>query len=191
MRRRWWRRERSARAADVSPFRAAEPPSGPAHFVERAPTPRPISDRHAEVLADLITGRADGWSAIALRECLDRLRSSTVTEAGRVIVEDAWIDGEDAICVVYRPPFDSERTVGLRRSRRAAEAPGEWRIGDMTTWGYEMPPGQPIDPTIFAWNVADFDIGEPLGFILTILRADDDGIGWWGNLDERLPVRPH
>ncbi len=109
-----------------------------------------------------------------------------------VAVEDAWVDGEDAFCVVYRPPRDAGRVVGVRRERNDAIDPGEWRLGDMTTWGYDLGPtatGQ-VDPMPFGWNVADFDIGEPLGYVATILRADDTGVEWWGTVGSELPRRP-
>ena len=52
---------------------------------------------------------------LALRSCLEHLQVSTVTEAQHVIVEVSWVDGSDAFCVVYRPPYDPTRRVGLRR----------------------------------------------------------------------------
>jgi hypothetical protein len=160
-----------------------------------------FTQRHADLLVELAawdeTNERAGpmWSVTALLACLQRLQTSTVTETWCVAVEDAWVDGPDAFCVVYRPPFDYERTVGVRRRRQDAIEPGEWRLGDMTTWGYEIAPDGPVDPTMFAWNVADFDIGEPLGFVATVLRFDRQGVGWWGNLDTdtdlpRRPVRP-
>jgi hypothetical protein len=127
------------------------------------------------------------WSDIALRACLDRLAVSTVTEARHITVERAWVDGKDAFCVVYRPPFDSNRTVGLRRQRSDADIPdGEWKLGNMSPLPYIEDPGNP-EAVTFGETVADFDIGEPMGNTVDILRADDDGVGWWGTLGQELP----
>lgn len=83
--------------------------------------------------------------------------------------------------------------VGVRRLRRAAPDPGEWRIGDITTWGYDLgrdADGAPVDAQRFGWNIADFDVGEPLGYVTTVLRYDDADIGWWGDLGAALPASP-
>jgi hypothetical protein len=167
------------------------PMRGPTVFTDDADqpgSPRRFTEAHAYLLRTLKPGAGATWSATALWACLEHLRVSTVTHAARVSVEEAWTDGPDALCVVYRPPFDEQRVVGVRRQRRDATEPGEWRIGDMTTWGYEL--GADADATAFGWNVADFDIGEPLGYVATILRTDDVGIQWWGTLGAQLPQRP-
>jgi len=148
------------------------------------------------------------WSAAALHACLEHLRTSTVTSAARVSVVDAWLDGPEALCVLYRPPFDEGRVVGLRRTRAEALEAREWRLGDLTSWGYSLEPGRPfaddppagdspgavrdpaVDPAAFGWNVADFDLGEPLGFVVTILRYDRADVGWWGRLGAELPEPP-
>lgn len=148
--------------------------------------PRVRSDRHLELVEEL--SGATGWSGRALHACLDHLLTSSVTEAARVLVVNAWVDSAGGFCIVYRPPHDEARVVGLRRCRRDALEPGDWRIGDMTTWGYDMGPG--VDAVPFGWNVADFDVGEPLGYVTTVLRYDAADIGWWGNLDDELPVPP-
>lgn len=154
--------------------------------------PRVRSHRHLELVTEL-AGRAD-WSGRALHACLTQLLSSTVTEARRVWVVDAWPDtAEDGLCVVYRPPLDEGRVVGLRRRRRDAIEASDWRLGDMTTWGYDLHTAagsDEVDPERFGWNVADFDLGEPLGYVTTVLRYDAADIGWWGNLDDELPVPP-
>ncbi|SHF53392.1 hypothetical protein SAMN05443575_0223 [Jatrophihabitans endophyticus] len=151
-----------------------------------ATLPRIRSQRHLD-LVERTSGATD-WSSRALHACLDHLLVSTVTEASRVWVVDAWPDHDDALCIVYRPPHDEGRVVGLRRRRRDAVEPSDWRIGDMTTWGYDMDPD--VDPVRFGWNVADFDVGEPLGYVTTVLRYDVADIGWWGNLDDELPRPP-
>lgn len=156
-----------------------------------AEAPRVRTHRHIELVGQLAC--AAEWAGVALHACVDHLLTSTVTEAARVQVVDAWIEAsDDALCLVYRPPYDAGRVVGLRRCRRDAIEPGDWRIGDMTTWGYDMTtvPGVPVDPNAFGWNVADFDLGEPLGYVTTILRYDSADIGWWGNLAEDLPRPP-
>lgn len=169
------------------------------------PQRRQFTARHAELLDDPRLSESREWSAIALWSCLEHLRVSSVTEAGRVAVVDAWLDGPDAFCVLYRPPFAEAAVVGLRRCREQALEVREWRLGDITTWGYDMSaggagvPGDPgsgrgaagfVDPVAFGWNVADFDIGEPLGFVATILRYGPGDIGWWGSLGVELPGPP-
>jgi hypothetical protein len=39
-------------------------------------------------------------------------------------------------------------------------------------------------------DVANFEIGEPLGTVSERSRADESGIGWWGSLDEVPPIHP-
>ena len=128
------------------------------------------------------------WSDRALEACLEHLRTSTVTAARSVTVVQAWTDGPDAICVLYRPPGDEQGVAGLRRRWHDAVQPGEWRLGNLMAWGYDV--GPDVDPVVFGHNVADFDLGEPLGMITRALRFDADGVGWWGSLAEALPVRP-
>lgn len=148
-----------------------------------AELPRVRTARHGELIENL-AGSHD-WSSTALRACLRHLTTSSVTDAARVLIVDAWVEDDDGICIVYRPPYDEGRVVGLRRRRQDAIDPGDWRLGDMTTWGYDM--GRDVDPVAFGWNVADFDVGEPLGYVTTILRYDRADIGWWGNLGDDLP----
>lgn len=158
------------------------------------PAGRITTDRHRALLRDPGLREPATWSAAALAACLEHLLVSTVTQAARVAVIEAWTDGPDAFCVLYRPPLGDGRVVGLRRSRGEAVETREWRLGDMTTWGYAMdgalnaPDG--VDPVAFGWNVADFDLGEPLGFVATILRYDRADVGWWGSLGAELPEPP-
>ena len=127
------------------------------------------------------------WADNALRACLDRLRVSTLTEAREVTVARAWTDGEEAFCVVYTPPYDRTRTVGIRRHRSdAAAVNDDWQLGDFAPSPYIDNPADP-DAKAFGETVADFDIGEPLGNTVRILRKDVDGIGWWGTLGSDLP----
>jgi hypothetical protein len=197
---------------DVRPRRANSVPSAPLTLVGASPQPgrRRFTDRHAALLRDPELLERAEWSATALWACLEHLRFSTVTQAARAAVVDAWLDGPDAFCVLYRPPFDEARVVGLCRCRQEALEAREWRLGDMTAWGYDMTsdmtsddgtrglPGDDllafdadwVDPVAFGWNVADFDIGEPLGFVATILRYDRGDIGWWGSLGVALPSPP-
>jgi hypothetical protein len=193
---------------DVRPRVTGSGPPAPLILVGGSPQPgrRRFTDRHAALLHGLELRERAEWSATALWACLEHLRVSTVTQAARVAVVDAWLDGPDAFCVLYHPPFDDGRVVGLRRCRQEALDAREWRLGDMTTWGYDMngdvgsgawavdgllalDPDW-VDPVAFGWNVADFDIGEPLGFVATILRYDRGDIGWWGSLGVALPSPP-
>lgn len=128
------------------------------------------------------------WSDRALQACLDHLATSTVTAARSVRVLHSWTDGPDAICLVYRPPGDHDAPVGLRRRWHDAVQPGEWRLSNLMAWGYDV--GPDVDAVAFGHNVADFDLGEPLGMIVRALRYDEDGVGWWGSLADDLPVRP-
>ena len=105
---------------------------------DTTPQRRRFTVRHAQLLDDPHLRGGRRWSAIALWACLEHLRVSRVTEAARIPVLDAWLDGPDAFCVLYRPPFDEARVVGLRRCRQEALETREWRLGDMTTWGYDM-----------------------------------------------------
>jgi hypothetical protein len=124
---------------------------------------------------------------MALQACLDRLSESTLTEACHVVIERTWHDGPDAFIVVYKPPLDQGRTVGLRRIRSDTRPPNSpWHLGDMSPSPYIDDYRNP-DPVAFGKTVADFDIGEPLGAIVDILRTDDDGVGWWGTLGSDLP----
>jgi hypothetical protein len=178
---------------DVRPPAASTLPSAPVILVggSAQPGPRRFTERHAALLGDPQLRERPEWSATALWACLEHLRVSAVTQAARVAVVDAWLDGPDAFCVLYHPPFDDARVVGLRRCRQEALEAREWRLGDMTTWGYDMSSAPDwVDPVAFGWNVADFDIGEPLGFIATILRYDRADIGWWGSLGVALPSPP-
>jgi hypothetical protein len=184
---------------DRIPTDAMALPSAPVVLLASAtPQRRQFTGRHAELLDDPRLREGRDWAAIALWSCLEHLRVSGVTEAGRVAVVDAWLDGPDAFCVLYRPPFAEAWVVGLRRCRQEVLETREWRLGDMTTWGYDMGSnakssggaGDFVDPVAFGWNVADFDIGEPLGFVATILRYGRGDIGWWGSLGVEPPEPP-
>lgn len=61
---------------------------------------------------------------------------STLTEARQVRVVQAWVDGDDAFCVVYRPPFDPDGVVGLRRHRSDAVLKSRLEPGDMAASPY-------------------------------------------------------
>jgi hypothetical protein len=132
------------------------------------------------------------WAEAALDACLRHLEVSTITEARHVMVEVAWIDSPDSFCIIYRPPYDPERRVGLRRHRadakKAANAP--YRLGDLAPADYYIEDPAHPTPAAFGDTVADFDLGEPLGNVMRILRLDQDGIGWWGSLASQLPTRP-
>ena len=130
---------------------------------------------------------ATAWSDRALAACLDHLRHSTVTDARLVHVLASWTQGPDALCIIYRRT-DLATVIGLRRRWHDAVQPGEWRLSNLMAWGYDV--GPDVEAVPFGWNVADFDLGEPLGMVAQALRYDDAGVGWWGSLDERLPVIP-
>lgn len=145
-----------------------------------------VTSRHRELLDELAAAH-DTWAARALRACLDALRTSTITEASEVRVDDAWPDGEHAFCVLYRPPYAPEQRVGLRREASDAEQ-AEYRPGGLSAGTEDLGPGPVPDPVAFGHTVAEFDVGEPLGN--TPLRQDAAGVLWWGTLAEELPTRP-
>ena len=153
-----------------------------------APEARQLTQRHAQLLTELRAETAAEWSATALIACLEHLETSTITEAGHVAVLDAWVDGPDAFCVVYQPPYET-RTVGLRRTLAdgASATDQQARLGRMTE-AYDMGNGEIPDPIAFGWNVADFDIGEP-GTHRSSRSEDPSGVTWWGSLGDALPTR--
>lgn len=102
--------------------------------------------------------------------CLERLQHS-VTEGRLVTVVDSWVDGDAALCIVYRAPF-ARGLVGIRRETH------------LPTRGF------PSDATELGQDIADFDIGEPLGSVSERLRVDVYGVQWWGHLLPDLPRRP-
>jgi hypothetical protein len=125
--------------------------------------------------------------------CLEKLQTSTLTEAWCAAVEDAWTEGTDAICVVYRAQHVGESLVGVRRTRAdvlAASATDSYVPGDFVDVGmYDLGDPSDPDPELFGYTVAEFDIGEPLGAVADQLRSDTVGTGWWGTLADQLPHR--
>ena len=114
---------------------------------------------------------SDEWLQAALYACVTGL-SHSCTEGSTVEVLAAWIDADDCLCVVYQYPlFDG--VLGLRRDT------------DTDMYGE-----QPVDPVPFGNDIADFDIGEPLGTVAEGLRQDAHGVHWWGSLEADLPVLP-
>jgi len=128
------------------------PPDGPHRF----------SEQHARLLTQLQSEASADWSRTALIACLEQLRTSNVTEAGQIVVLDAWVDGSDAFCVVYQSPYEA---------------------GEV---GNDVVSAESPDPVAFGWNVADFDIGEP-GPPGPLRHDQDNGTSWWGSLGDSLP----
>ncbi len=56
------------------------------------------------------------------------------------------------------------------------------------TDAYDMGDLDNPDPVAFGKNVADFDIGEPMGSVVDALVIDTAGIGWWGSLTQVPPA---
>lgn len=84
----------------------------------------------------------------------------------------AWTDDEECLCFVYQyPAFDG--VLGLRCDTQT-----------------DMYGEAPTDPGDFGQDVADFDIGEPLGTVVDVLRQDPQGVWWWGTLGTELPPLP-
>lgn len=111
------------------------------------------------------------WAQAALDACLEHLPVSRVTESQSVQVLDAWVEDSVAFCVVYRYPY-FDGVLGIRR-----------------TFDTDMYGEVPSDPVAFGCDVADFDIGEPLGSVAEHLRVDGAGVHWWGDLGPQLPSR--
>lgn len=116
--------------------------------------------------------KSRGWGEAALAACLERLNSSRVTQAWTVQVLDSWTEAGVAFCVVYRYPY-FEGVLGIRR-----------------TFDEDVNGDRAVDPGQFGRDVADYDIGEPLGTVADRLRLDESGIAWWGDLDEDELPRP-
>ncbi|MBF6134218.1 hypothetical protein IU501_14575 [Nocardia otitidiscaviarum] len=99
--------------------------------------------------------------------------TSTVTEAWRIAVIDAWVEDEWTFVVVYRSPY-FDGPLALRSSTYDAHTNA---FSSMSSPRLADAP----DPVQFGRDVADFDIGEPLGAMRENLRVDGDGIHWWGS----------
>lgn len=154
--------------------------------------PRRFTEQHARLLSQLTSEKAPtDWSGTALTACLEHLRTSDVTEAWQIAVQDAWKEGPDAFCVVYQSPY-ADGQVAVRRtvddaSRGRGRGDQKSRPGDMTV-AYDMGSADLPDPVMFGWNVADFDIGEP--GIGPVRRDEASGTSWWGTLGDALPTKP-
>jgi hypothetical protein len=112
------------------------------------------------------------WSERALRACLDTLQNS-ITEGKDIQVVAAWADTPSSLCIVYRCPWFTE-TIGFRASNQ-----------DPDMWG-----GTPEDPEDFGGMLADFELGDPWIVTRPPLVRGPDGVHWWGEIDEGIPVRP-
>jgi hypothetical protein len=111
------------------------------------------------------------WAHAALFACVTRLPSSC-TEGRSVEVLAAWVEGGGALCHVYQYPYYMG-VLGLRR------------VLDTDMYGDPL-----SDPESFGRDVADFDIGEPLGTVVERLRTDEHGVSWWGSTGKELPSLP-
>lgn len=130
------------------------------------------SVRHAELIAELEASLAEEWGQRALLACLRKLRDGGPTEAASVVVHDAWATA-DEFRVVYDSPWQGPR-VGIIRDRwTTIDRTDAYATGDQST------------PEEFGQEVADFNIGEPLGAYLDILDFDAAGLGWWGHIPLR------
>ena len=80
----------------------------------------------------------------------------------------AWCE-TDEFRVIYS--WTGGRRVGIIRNRETTiDRMDVYATGDIAT------------PEEFGQEVADFNIGEPLGAYGDILDVDADGLGWWGHI---------
>jgi hypothetical protein len=136
-----------------------------------------LTQRHRQLLEELAAVESPTWAQRAVRACLDELRTSTLTESPHIRVDNAWTDGESAFSVVYRWDFDRAQAYGIRRA--FADAATTHYVPGGFIGGLEIrTPHRNPDAIGFGKDVANFDIGEPLGN--TPLRRDAAGILWWG-----------
>jgi hypothetical protein len=110
------------------------------------------------------------WLHAALYACVTGL-SRSCTEGETVEVLAAWID-DDGLCVVYQYPY-FDGVLGFR-------------TGTELDTDNEMALSAPE----FGQDIADFNIGEPLGSVVDHLRQDAYGVHWWGDLTDGLPQLP-
>lgn len=112
------------------------------------------SIRHSELITELESAQRDDWGSRALLACLRKLRDGGPTEAASVIVENAWATS-DEFRVVYS--FVGGRRIGIIRNRETTiDRTDVYATGDVAT------------PEEFGREVADFNIGEPLGVYVKI-----------------------
>jgi hypothetical protein len=126
------------------------------------------SIRHAELIAELESARSDDWGSRALLACLRKLRDGGPTEAASVIVEDAWATSNE-FRVIYSST-GGPRVGIIRNQETTIDRFDVYATGDVAT------------PEEFGQEVADFNIGEPLGAYVNVLDVDADGLGWWGHI---------
>ncbi|WP_143546083.1 MULTISPECIES: hypothetical protein [Nocardiaceae] len=62
-------------------------------------------------------------------------------------------------------------------------------LGIRMTQSGPPPVADTADAGRFGREVADFDIGEPLGTVANNLRQDKNGVDWWGYLDADTPEK--
>jgi hypothetical protein len=138
---------------------------------------RGMGDHRAVTQESPPTARSPEWAAAALAACLRALDHDDAALGLRLVnVRDAWLEGGQAMCVVYSHIWFPEGDLGLRRTfEEDAEAEEEEKDDD---------------PDHFGSDVALYDILEPLGSVANHLRADEFGVQWWGALDEQLPRKP-
>jgi hypothetical protein len=149
----------------------------------------PLPSKHDRLWAGLGASH-DSWSVAALRGCLEAVRDRVGAEV--VSVTDAWVDGDDAFCVIYTPPWGAMPLVGIRRERadiqRGKVEGDDIDLGVGILGAYS---GFDDDPEGFGYTVVDWEMSEPLGNQAEHLRFDDSGLGWLGSLNQELPARPN
>lgn len=152
-----------------------------------------VTPAHRELVTRLGAVPDPSWSTLALWACLQELQGSVITAASEVRVEQGWVDGPDAFCIIYTPPYEPGHRVGLRHH---ASDDVETYFYGLTSVLYLQhikvaPHKAPLldevpHPVAFGVAVAAFEIGDP--GTLDPLREDEDGVHWWGTLEADLPT---
>ncbi|WP_433662337.1 hypothetical protein ACQPW1_09370 [Nocardia sp. CA-128927] len=150
-----------------------EPRRRPRTHPDYQPEPREITAEHLRLGEEFAAIVSPRWSEIAVSACLQWLMTSNATDARLITVEDARVEDEWTFVVVYRSQYFDGR-LALRSS---TYNPRDNTFSSMYSPELTSAP----DPVRYGRDVADFDIGEPLGTVADRLRIDENGIQWWGS----------
>ncbi|HVV76788.1 MAG TPA: hypothetical protein VHC43_12190 [Mycobacteriales bacterium] len=102
-----------------------------------------------------------GFARAALDACLSHLAQESVVP-NTVTLLRAWPEPEYGFCVIYRHAWHPELVLGYR----AVAPQGDESFEDVEEFGFE---------------VANFQLREPLGTERARLSFDAAGVAWWGS----------